>query len=171
LKRLSTKSLAVIAVLILASVPVICFFEASIYYSLQVYAYQKTENQWYTIDIEHNSYPGTFMRVRCENKGLLTGTFDILVTVANATFPENSNQSAQLVNRTTIRLPYALHGLEETCTDLYFTIDDNATGFFISIALQTSQLLIRHTEANWAGQSVYPYFYVENKTWYPAQIE
>ena len=172
MKRPSLKVLAAIAVLVVASITVVYLCEAQIDYWLQVYAYREIENQeWVTLDIEDTSYPGTFTTAHCRNRGLLSGSFDILVTLVNASFPEDLYEPSQIINKTTVKLPITLHGLEETHADVYFRVDENTTRFVISIALRPNQLLMRHTETNWYGQSVYPYYSFDNNTWYPAQIE
>jgi hypothetical protein len=144
--------------------------EASINYSLDPYLYQKIGNQWHTIDEQNNtSFPETFTRIDYQNKGSFDGAFDIIMTLTNATFSENSFQPSEFIDSNTVKLSYTLHG-REAHTNVYFTIDSNATQFVISVELKTNQLFIRHTETNWGGQSVYPYDYWENNTWAPIQI-
>jgi len=163
--------LALIAVLIGASVATVYFSEASINYSLNPYLYQKISNQWHTIDIQNKtSFPETFTIIYSQNKGSFGGAFGVIVKLTNATFSQNSYQPSQYINSNTIKLSYNLRSQEKNYTNVYFTINNNATQFVISIAFQTNQLLIRHTEANWGGQNEYPYDYWENNTWAPIQI-
>ncbi len=165
------RGLALIAVLVGASIAAVYFSEASINYSLNPYLYQKIGNQWHTVDYENNmSFPETFTRIYSQNKGSLDGAFGIIVRLTNATFSENSYQPSQFINSNTIKLNYNLQGHEENYTNVYFTIDSKVTQFVISIAFQTNQPFIRHIETNWGGQSEFPYDNWENNTWAPIQI-
>ena len=167
-------SLALAAVLGVASIAIVYLSEASINYSLYPYLYQKIDNQWYTVDNIYSqnttSFPETFTRIDCQNKGSFDGTFYIIIRLTNATFSENSFQPSQLINSQTIKLSFTLHGREVNSTNVYFKIDNHASQFVISIAFQTNQLFIRHAEANWAGQSEFPYDMWANNTWAPIQI-
>ena len=159
-------ALALVAVLVVASIAIVYFSESSIKYSLYWYSYQKIGNQWHTIE-SHNdsnaSYPETFTRIDCQNNGLFEGTFTIIVSLTNASFSEHSFQPPQLINSSTVKLSYTLNGLEKNYTNVYFTINSSATRFVISIAFQTNQLFMRHTEANWAGQSEFTYITLGNE--------
>jgi hypothetical protein len=133
--------------------------------------YQKIGNQWHTISPKNNtSFPETFTRIFCQNQGSYDGSFDIVITLTHATFSEKSFQHSQFINCNTVKLSYILHGQEENYTNVYFTIDSNATQFVISIAFQTNQAFIRYIETNWGGQSEFPYDNWENNTWAPIQI-
>jgi len=169
MKKAISISLAV--VLVVASIAAVYFSEASINYSLNPQLYQKIDNQWNTIDPQNNtSFPETFAKIYCQNNGLFDGAFSIIVKLTNATFSQNNFQQPQLINSNTIRLSYTLHAKEVNYTNVFFRIDSDASQFVISIALQTNQVFISHTETNWAGQSTFPYNIWENNTWAPIQI-
>jgi hypothetical protein len=174
LNRKSLVSLAFIAVLLCAGIATVYFSEASINYSLDAYVYQKVGNQWYTATDYFNQSSlrinGTFTRIECQNSGLFDATFNIVIKLTNSTFSQKSLLLSQFVDSNTVKLSYNLHSQERTYTDLYFTVNNDAVGFVISMQFQTSQFLIRHTVTNWGGQSDFRYSSWENNTWAPAQI-
>jgi hypothetical protein len=132
---------------------------------------QKVNSQWHTFFVENGtSNSQVFTQVYCQNKGLFEGNFQVTVNLVNATFVTSNTQSPQLTSSTSIKLPFTLRSGEKTQTTVYFTIDDNVTQFEISVLFQTNQLFIRNTEANYGGQSHFPYDYWGNNTWISASI-
>jgi hypothetical protein len=163
--------LILIAVLTVAVISISYFTEASVYYWDQPYEYQQIDNQWFTLDtINNTANPGTYTTVHCQNRGLVDGTFNIIVKLTNATFSQNFTTPSELINGTEAKLSISLHAQRETFTDIYFTVNDNSTHFAISITFETNQLFIHSTEHNWAGQNEFPYSMGLNDTWSPAMI-
>lgn len=161
---MNKKVVALSLVAILASVVVAYFSEASILYQDIPYQYKKTDRQWFTIDRSHNStIAGTYTTVHCQNKGLLDGTFNIIVKLTNAFFTD-SNPQSKLINSSAAKVTYVLHSLE-TSTNLYFFVDPNATKFEVSIVFQTSQFFLRSSIPGMYGQSTFSYYLSSNDTW------
>jgi hypothetical protein len=134
--------LALIAVL-LGSVALVFFSEPQIVYFDIPHQYQKKGDQWFTINhVTNTTDSGTYTTIRCQNNGLIVGTFNIIVKLKNAVFT-NQTIHSEIVNGTTIRVTYVLSSNEEASTNLYFVVDPHATMFEVSLALQTSQLLLR----------------------------
>jgi hypothetical protein len=122
MKKTILVSIGLIGILVMASFVTIYFTEASVFYRLDPYIYQKIGSQWYTFFPNFNqSSPrinGTFTRIECQNKGLFDSTFNILIELTNATFSENSLLPSQFVDSNTVKLSYSLHSQEGTQTKL-----------------------------------------------------
>jgi len=148
----------IIAILILATPSIIYFSEPQINYWNDTYNYQKANGQWETIDYNHNNqkYNGTFITFGCLNKGTLNGKFDLIVRLTNATFIQNDTNNSWMIGAEA-KLPITLHSMEEQNTNLYFSINEGANGFVVSLTLEPSQLFMRSIEANWDGQNPIPY--------------
>ena len=169
-------ALFLIGVLLVSSIVVFYFTEASVNYSLSPYVYQRVGNYWFTAtDYFNQSNPlinGTFTTIECQNIGLFDANFKIEIKLSNATFSKQDFLQSQFVDNNKVVLSYNLHSQEKKSTDVNFTME-NDLGFDVSISFQTNQLLIRQTETNWGEQTHFSYGnlgYYENHTLAPALI-
>jgi hypothetical protein len=173
MRRKISLALALIGVLVVASIAVVYFTEASVEFSLHAYMYQKTDNQWFTAtDYFNQSSPrinGTFTRIECKNSGLFDASFNIIVKLVNATFSQQSFESLEFVDANTIKLSYSLHNQERAYTNVNFTIG-NDSGFAISIDFQSNQPFLRQIETNWGEQNEFSYSYLDNNTFAPSLV-
>ena len=168
--HLKKKVIALSLVVILASVVFAYFSETSILYQDIPYQYQKIGGKWFTFDrINNSTIAGTYTTIHCQNKGLLDGTFNIIIKLTNAAF-NDSNPQSKLVNGNTIKVTYVLRGQEGASTNLYFMVDPNATKFEVSIAIETSQLFLRSDIPGMYGQATFPYSMTSNNTWSATEI-
>jgi uncharacterized protein YvpB len=175
MKKTILVTLGLIGILVLASIVTVYFTEASVFYRLDPYVYQKISNQWSTFfpNYDNQSSPrinGTFTRIECQNKGLFDATFNIVIKLTNATFSENPFPQSEFVDSNTVKLSYSLHSQEGTHTDVNFIVNNDTYGFGISMQFEANQFLIRHDVANWGGQSDFYYDSLGNAIWAPAQI-
>jgi hypothetical protein len=69
MKKTILVSIGLIGILVVASIVTVYFTEASVYYRLDPYVYQKIGNQWYSfLNYDNQSSPrinGTFTRIEC----------------------------------------------------------------------------------------------------------
>jgi hypothetical protein len=175
MKRKIGLAILLIGVLVVASIAITFFAEASVNYRLNPYVYQKVGDYWFTATNYYNiSNPlinGTFTTIECQNTGLFDANFNIKVKI-NRFIKQQDFQLSQFVDSNTIVLTYNLHSGEKKSSNVNFSIDDGMI-FTILIELQTNQLLIRNTCTNWGGQTVFNYGilgYYENHTLAPALI-
>ena len=134
------------------------------------YAYQADGDQWVTVDrINDKQMSGTFITVECRNNGYLDGSFNLIVTFTNATLA-TTNEPCQQINSTTAKLPHQLGANETRSTDVYFTIDEGAERFLISLWFESSQVLIRSSEGNWLGINTLYYEYDEEGNEFLARL-
>jgi hypothetical protein len=168
MRRIIILSIILIALLVGTIITLIYFTEASIYYRLDVYTYQKIDDHWYSIFNKSPQLEGTLSSVHLENKGMFDGTFRIIVKVTNASFFRESFQGADIVNEHEAVMSFTLKPQQEIDRIFYF----NVTGriFIISIDLQSDQLFLRSTEANWGHQDTFYYGPIDNTTWIPPLI-
>ncbi len=176
MRRKISIALVLIGVLVVASIAILYFTEASVNYSLYPYVYQKVGNYWFTAtDYYNQSNPlinGTFTRIECQNSGLFDANFNIEIKLTNATFSQQEFSQSEFKDTNTVLLSYNLHSQETKLTDVNFSID-NDTGFAISMKFQPNQLFMRHGCINWGGQTYFSYSnlgYYENHTLAPALI-
>jgi hypothetical protein len=136
--------------------------EANIRYAFNVdYSYQKDGGRWVTVDsINDKQMNGTFVNIECKNHGYFEGSFNLIVTFTNAMFSTTTAKPYEQVNGTTAKFSYKLLAGESRDTDVYFTIDDNATGFLISLWFESSQIFLRSSEGNWLGVNTLYYEYI-----------
>jgi hypothetical protein len=166
------KRLAIIAIAFILVVSVVAYVaEPEVSYSLNPYQYRKTGDTWNTFNYSSNQTSSQiFTTVHCQNKGGFDASFYVILTLTNARFNQTSNQSDTLVNDTTAKISYILHGQEKVDTNVYFSVDNNATNFKISISFQSNQLFMRSSEGNWGGQDTFYYDETSDGTFISAMI-
>ncbi len=170
MRRLIIGGIILIAILVGTIIAAIYFTEASINYRLDVYKYQKIDNQWYSaLDLYHGPWlNGTFSNIHVENKGVFDGTFKIIVNLTNAAFLNSSLEGVEMVNENEAVFSYTLKPQQEIDNTFYYIV--TADFFAISIDLQSDQLFFRSTESNWGHQNAFYYARYDNITWVPSQI-
>ncbi len=100
-----------------------------------VHQYRKIRDNWNNFNYSSNQTSSQiFTTFHCQNKGGFDVSFTVLLTLTNARFNQTNNQSYKLVNDTTAKISFNLHGQERADTDVYFLVDSNAIYFKISIA-------------------------------------
>jgi hypothetical protein len=159
-KKKALLALALIFVVAVSAVSV-WLTEANIRYAFNVdYSYQKDGDQWVTVDsVNDKQMNGTFININCSDYGYFEGSFSLIVTFKNATFSTATARPYEQVNGTTTKFSYKLLAGESRSTDVYFTIDDNATSFLISLWFESSQVFLRSSEGNWLGVNTLYYEY------------
>ena len=170
MRRLIIGGIILIAILVGTIIAAIYFTETSINYRLDVYKYQKIDNQWYSVlDLDHGpQFKGTLSNIHLENKGMFDGTFKIIVKLTNAAFLNSSLEGVEIVNENEAVFSYTLKPQQEMDRTFYFNV--TADFFAISIDLQSDQLFFRSTEANWGHQNAFYYGRYDNITWVPPLI-
>jgi hypothetical protein len=166
------KRLAIIGIAFILVVSVSAYVaEPEVSYSLNPYQYRKIGDTWNTFNYSSNQTSSkVFTTVHCQNKGGFDANFYVILTLTDAHFNQTNNQSYSLVNETTAKISYTLHGQEKTNTDVYFIVDSNATGFKISISFQSNQLFMRSSEGNWGGQDTFYYGETSDRTFIPGML-
>jgi hypothetical protein len=165
----------IIIILVVASIAYIFYTnEPSVSYTFHPYVYQKEANgMWYTLNAKDpqgtQATPLVFARIDVRNNVGISTYFTITIKLTNATFPEDIYQN-QRVDNTTLNCDYALSSHVATYNYIYFSIDNNTSGFAILTQFQSSQQLMHHTVNNWGGQTYFLYSVSANSTWVPAQI-
>lgn len=117
---------------------------ASIDYSLDhTCQYQKVGDQWVTKNSQENSSNGIFMPITCKNNGAIDGTFDLIITFTNSSFLTTNSQPYQMINDTSAKFTFTLHGGEKQVTNVYFSIDKSTDSFTISLSLESNHSILR----------------------------
>jgi hypothetical protein len=170
MRKLIIRGIILIAMLVGTIIAAIYFTEAAINYRLDVYKYQKIDNQWYSVlDLDHGpKLKGTLSNIHLENKGMFDGTFKIIVKLTNAAFLNSSLEGVEITNENNAVFSFTLKPQQEIDRTFYF----NVTGeiFSISIDLQSDQFFFRSNEANSGHQNTFYYGRYDNITWVPPQI-
>ena len=161
-------SVLLIAVLVGATLAFVYFSEPNIhYYSYSIWTeYKRIGDKWYTVDLQDNStIAGMFTKINCENNGLFYGSFVVTLELTNAAFTGNYGQSLSNDN-TILKVSYNLGPQEQNITSIYFSVNENARAFTLTVSLHPNQPFMRYSEDNWAGQSQFPYkLDNSNSTW------
>jgi hypothetical protein len=157
-----------IALLLATIIATIYFTEATIYYRLDVYQYQKIDDQWYSTLDKGPRLEGTLSGFHLENKGMFEGTFRINVKLTNAFFQNSSFQSSELANENEAVMSFTLKPQQKIDRTFYFNVTEEH--FVISIDLQSNQLFLRSTEDNWGNQNIFYYGTIDNTTWMPPVV-
>ncbi len=76
------------------------------------------------------------LTVRCENNGHLSGTFSLKIRFTKATFSTKTSQPYELLDNRTALFTYTLQPGENHSTQVYFTIDSDATDFYVDLSFQ-----------------------------------
>ena len=170
-RKIALLTIALIAV-IAVSASVVWLTEANITYMFNVaYSYQLNADQWITLDsVNDRQMNGTFVNISCRNYGYLEGNFNLIITFTNATFSTNTAKPYEQVNGTTAKFSYKLLGGASQDTDVYFTIDDYANSFHISLWFESNQVFIRSSEGNWLGVNTLYYQYVNETNQFLASM-
>jgi hypothetical protein len=180
MKKAQKVLLSAILIVVITASTLLFWFEgvASIDYWLDnTYQYQKVGDQWIIKNFEANSSNGIFIPINCKNSGALDGTFDLIVTFTNASFLTATPQPHQILNDTSAKFTFTLHGREKQITNVYFSIDNNTDKFTISLSLESNQSPLRienaqKSENPW--QRVYRTLYYswipDEQLFAPAQI-
>jgi hypothetical protein len=138
--------LSAILIAVITTSILLFWFEgvASIDYWLDnTYQYQKVGDQWIIKNFEANSSNGIFIPINCKNNGAMDGTFDLFVTFTNASFLTATPQPNQILNDTSAKFTFTLHGGEKRTTEVYFSIENNTDKFTISLSLESKQSPLR----------------------------
>lgn len=123
---------------------------ASINYGFNYdFYYQKVDNNWFTVNwVSNNRTEGTLLSVECYNRGLVDGTFDIVIEFTNATFSAETHQPYLQLSNSTVKLPLLLQSGGHQVVDVYYTINSDVTEFNAKVSFESSQLFIHSTESN-----------------------
>ncbi len=137
-------ALVLVWVVVLSAI-VVWAAEANIDYGINMdYVYQKDGNEWVTLNwLNETQMNGTFINIKCLNRGTFTGSFILLVTFTNASVATDTTEPYEVINNTTAKLSYQLGGHEAHSRDVYFTINDDVKSFRVSFSVESSQLLLR----------------------------
>jgi len=139
IKRRRKLIVAVTSVLlvVIAAAGLIWFVRASIYYSFDtLYTYPRGGDNYFSLS--------------SQNTGYVEGSFSLLVQLRNASFSTRTSYPYQLVDDLTARFDYTLQPKEKVDTDVYFIIDDEVTGFNISLEYQSSgDFLVTSDSLDW----------------------
>jgi hypothetical protein len=135
---------------------------------LDVYKYEKIDDQWYSILDKGPQQEGTLSSFHLENKGLFDGTFRIIIRLTNASFYQSSFKGSELTNENEAVISFTLKPQQKIDRTFYFNVTE--TYFVISIDLQSNQLFLRSTQANWGQQDRFHYGPMDNTTWIPPVI-
>ena len=122
---------------VIAIASLVWYTRASIYYSFDtLYTYPRTGDNYFTL--------------RSQNTGYVQGSFSLLVRLTNASFSSKTSYPYQRVDDLTVRFDYTLQPKERVDTDVYFIIDDEVTGFSISLEYQSSgDFLVTSDSLDW----------------------
>ena len=123
--------------------------QASIDYGLDT----KSQTRYY-------NYSENIINVWCRNGGGMDGSFSLSVSFINATV----SQQQYKVNDRVVKYPFLLHKSsalgDSNNQNVAFTIDDNVSGFSISVSLEKDQNSLKVTpyqyqfiQCNWNSQS------------------
>lgn len=82
------------------------------------------------------------------NKGLVDGTFDIVIEFTNATFSAETHQPYSQLSNSTVKFPLMLQSGGHQAVDVYFTLNSDVAEFNAKVSFESSQLFIRSTESN-----------------------
>ena len=148
-----------LAIMVLASI--FAFYVPAVgYWQGTSYIYQKVGDNWVTREFGSNVLTkGCFFTVYCQSLRRITqASFDLVVTLTNATFPDNTQ---------TARIAYNLKDLQEHGTNLTFTIKDGVRSFTIALSLQPHQLFLRSENMMEYNQNPLPYYNNGNDTYEP----
>jgi len=165
MRKLVIRGIILVAILLCTSIATIYSIEASIYYELDVYKYQKIDDQWYSILDKGPLLEGTLSGFHLENKGLFDGKFRIIVKLTNASFYNGSFEGSELTNENEAVMSFTLKPQQEIDRTFYFNVTE--TYFVISIDLQSDQLFFRSTQTNYGHQDRFHYGPRDNTTWIP----
>jgi hypothetical protein len=161
---------AVALIVVLAGSAIALYLtEANINYWYEIKGYQYVGSQWFTLYGTQNT-SGCVATVQCINRGLLRGSFNLIIKLTNASFPAESFEPQQLVDSRTAKLLYSLGFGERANASIPFNVDRNVTGFVIKISAQENQPLTRCTLSTWGEQNEYYYRVSSNDTFYPPVI-
>jgi hypothetical protein len=163
---------AIISILIITSVVLVYFSEASVNYWVTPFEIKLVDNHWYSNQFFDNTTgsPGSFVQLQVVNKGLLDASFYVIIKSTNATFAEKPFEAAQIIDSHQLKIPYTLHVGERTNTNVTFSIDNSTNVFEIIVSFEPNQWFIRSAESNWAGQNSFRYSRTENNTWIASMI-
>ena len=134
--------LALVLVAAVASVGLVWFTEASIdYYFESAETHSKTGDNYITIN--------------CENTGYMSGIFNLVVQFTNANFSSKTSQPYQQVDSQTAKFTYTLQSGESQSAKVYFSINDNAPDFYISLNFQQNADFLVKSNPGWNNYRSY----------------
>jgi hypothetical protein len=156
-------SAVALAIVVLASVFAFYAFEPAVgYWQDTSYMYQKVGGNWITTDFEGNVIAkGCFATVYSQSLGGAHASFDLVVTLTNATFSDNAQ---------TATVSYNLQDQQEHSTNLTFAVKDGVESFSIALSFQPHQLFLRGQDRNWDSQNPIAYYNYSNNTYEPALL-
>ena len=123
------RNLAVIALIIVVSIA----------FLLQYNSVTKSATVNYTLDINVSTYypaENNAINITCSNSGDKGANFYLVLNMANASFSPQTEQPYLQVNSTTVKFPFTLHNGDSTVKPVFFSIDDNATGFSFNLSFE-----------------------------------
>jgi len=89
-------------------------------------------------------YPGEVneISVYCSNSGDRACSFYLVLSSVNASFPAQTQQTYLQINNTMVKVPFLLHerwsSMSADSKPVFFTIDENVTGFSFSLSLEAN---------------------------------
>lgn len=148
-------------IVVLVSVFAFYSFEPAVgYWQETNYVYQRVGDNWITADFEGNLLAkGCFITVCSQTIQGNHASFDLIVTLTNATFPDNTQ---------TARVPFNLQDQQEHSINVTFSVKDGVKSFAIALSLQPNQPFLRSEDRNWDSQNPIPYYNYINNTYEPA---
>ena len=137
---------------------------ASISYGFNYdFYYQKVDNNWFTINwVSNNRTDGALLSVECYNRGLMDGSFYIVIEFTNASFSKETRQTYSELNNSTVKFPITLQRGEHRVIDVYFTPSGDVTDFNAKVSFESSQLFIHSTESN--AHNINTIYYSKNQS-------
>jgi hypothetical protein len=156
-------SAVALSVMVLASVFAFYTFEPAVgYWQGTSYMYQRVGENWITTDFEGNLVAkGCLITVYSQSIDGTHASFDLVVTLTNATFPDNTQ---------TTKVSYNLQDQQEHSSNITFSVKDGVKSFAIALSLQPHQPFLRGEDRNWDSQNPIPYYNYSNNTYEPALL-
>jgi hypothetical protein len=162
-KRKIAVSAVILAIVVLTSFFAFYAFEPAVgYWQGTSYVYQRVGDNWITTDFEGNLITkGCFFTIYSQNLDSAHTSFDLIVTLTNATFLDNTQ---------TASVPYNLQDQQVYSSNISFSVKDGVKSFAIALSLQPHQPFLRGEDRNWDGQNPIPYYNYINNTYEPALL-
>lgn len=120
------RNLAVIALIIVIS---------SVFF-LQYNWMAKPATVDYNLNIDINKYypdGDNAINITCGNSGDKSASFYLVLSMTNSSFSPQTEQPYLQVNSATVKFPFTLHNGDSIVKPVFFSIDENATGFSFNL--------------------------------------
>ena len=103
---------------------------------------------WLLPDYSYSAVIDNAVTVYCENTGSTLGTFNLKIEFTNAEISDKTNQPYEQLDSETAKFTYTLQPNQKQTTQVHFTVNSDATDFYITLSGENGGNFLTKYNAN-----------------------